>query len=136
MMVNVANAIVAASIKFEHDGRRREEFYKHYYLAEVRCQLCYYFYCVAVKINIGFLLYFLLWLWLDYFCSMSVCMLNKLFGHYSIRSDWCSMKLYALLCCTFHDVYDNCVLASTWDRITSNLKVKMLIMKTLIKFWF
>ncbi|KAF8767850.1 Sodium leak channel non-selective protein like [Argiope bruennichi] len=35
MMVNVANAIVAASIKFEHDGRPREEFYKHYYLAEV-----------------------------------------------------------------------------------------------------
>lgn len=36
MIVNVANAIVAASIKFEHDGRAREEFYKHYYLAEVR----------------------------------------------------------------------------------------------------
>lgn len=35
MMVNVANAIVAASIKFEHDGRPREEFYKHYYLVEV-----------------------------------------------------------------------------------------------------
>ncbi|GFR30119.1 sodium leak channel non-selective protein [Trichonephila clavata] len=35
MVVNVANAIVAASIKFEHDGRLREEFYKHYYLAEV-----------------------------------------------------------------------------------------------------
>ncbi|GIX69027.1 hypothetical protein CEXT_677412 [Caerostris extrusa] len=43
MMVNVANAMVAASIKFEHDGRPREEFYKHYYLAEV-----------------GFLLYFLI----------------------------------------------------------------------------
>lgn len=42
MMVNVANAIVAASIKFEHDGRRREEFYKHYYLAEVRCQFWYF----------------------------------------------------------------------------------------------
>ncbi|GBN65043.1 Sodium leak channel non-selective protein [Araneus ventricosus] len=35
MMVNVANAIVGASIKYEHDGRPREEFFKHYYLAEV-----------------------------------------------------------------------------------------------------
>lgn len=35
MIVNVANAIVAASISFEHDGRPRREFYEKYYLAEV-----------------------------------------------------------------------------------------------------
>lgn len=125
MMVNVANAIVAASIKFEHDGRRREEFYKHYYLAEVRCQLCYHFYCVAVKINIGFLLYFLLWLWFDYFWPMSVCMLKKVYGLYNIRYDvQNSMKLHSLLCCTFHDVYGNSILASMGWNYIKKLKSK------------
>ncbi|EEC06683.1 voltage-gated ion channel, putative, partial [Ixodes scapularis] len=36
MMVNVANAFVAASISFVHDERPREDFFKTYYFAEVR----------------------------------------------------------------------------------------------------
>lgn len=35
MMVNVANAFVAASISFVHDERPREDFFKTYYFAEV-----------------------------------------------------------------------------------------------------
>ncbi|XP_072142678.1 sodium leak channel NALCN isoform X2 [Dermacentor andersoni] len=35
MMVNVANAFVAASISFVHDERPREDFFKTYYFAEI-----------------------------------------------------------------------------------------------------
>ena len=35
MTAIVLNAIAAASVKFEHDGRPREEFYRNYYISEI-----------------------------------------------------------------------------------------------------
>lgn len=41
MGVNLSNAILACTIAFKHDGRPRDMFYAHYYLAEVGFTLCF-----------------------------------------------------------------------------------------------
>lgn len=35
MAAIIANAMAAASLSFKHDGRKREQFYQHYYYIEV-----------------------------------------------------------------------------------------------------
>lgn len=40
MLINLANAFVAASVRFVHDGRPREEFFTTYYYAEIGMFAC------------------------------------------------------------------------------------------------